>query len=221
MRKDKLSVIKTLFYCAVNYARIFLNKNYLFIYRVKNRIKYQEVVFKDYNFKHLTGVKTHFSAKDFFSACKNRRLSETDITLQSTTFQKLAVLPMLQNIVCSPSLIGEYNNSGFNLDSDYLAGKELLSVGFRKDKMDYGVPNTLLKLSIKKVTVQAHKVLAVLSKKIDEPNYNSITYQAKGIELFELELPGILKNKIAPNLLITCDDQVDIALDEAAPTKST
>jgi hypothetical protein len=63
---------------AEDYSEKLLDRHFLIIYQdraSKNAYKYKEIGFRDYNFLHLTGLKTEMSASAFFSAATSDRLS--------------------------------------------------------------------------------------------------------------------------------------------------
>ena len=81
---SKNEMIKRICESAYKYKENLLNKNILFVYinkKTKELISI-ETMFEKRNFLHLTGMKYSSSAKEFFSACLNMKLSPKDITIK-------------------------------------------------------------------------------------------------------------------------------------------
>lgn len=199
MKKDKNTILPILIGSAKNYNSNLCNNNVLFLYRHNNTIGFKEVVFNDYNFLHLTGVNTRLPAKLFYNACLEGKLSINDFELKKdgTSILKLSVLPYLSKLILTPTLIGNFNNFGFNLQTDYLIGdtKKIFLVGF-KTKYKYDFPNTLLAGDLKHYATQAHKIIAVFVKNKDNKAYFKNTYIHKDTELSKLQIPKELKDKL-------------------------
>lgn len=213
MKTDKNSIMLILKQGANDYHKFFENKNFLFLCREVDHISFKEVLFTDANYLHLTGVKTNMKAKLFYSVCLDGKLSQNDFDLKKdgNTARKLKVLPHIEKIINSSTLIGDYNNNGFALNTDYLVGdtKKILSMGFSFDvtlenkfidKIDF--PNTLLAEDIKQVTTKSNQILAVIYKFKEQLQYSTVTFLAKGIELKSLRIPKEILGKINPSLLI-------------------
>lgn len=167
---------------AAAYSEKLLNKHFLIIYQDRNSnnsYKYKEIGFRDYNFLHLTGLKTSMSASAFFSAATSDRLSVKQFTTDNKgkCIQKLNALPYLSDLLYNHCLIGDFINSGISIRADYFTGdtKAVLSLGFRNgDTVDN--PVSLYNEDIRKLTSPTNRVVAIYSKSFDAEKYETITY---------------------------------------------
>ena len=202
MRKiSKTQALNIILQWAGEYDKKLNNRQFLILYTKGNTIDSVIVGFRDFNFLHLTGVKTRLSASLFYSACISGKLSEKDFKLDNAghAVQKLSVLPYLSGLLYNKCLLGEYINSGIYVRADYFAGstKNTLSLGFESGKkFDY--PVTLYNESIKNLVEHAYKVVAVYSKMTGEADFNTVTFEDKNTAWDALDASGneIAKDKI-------------------------
>lgn len=167
---------------AAAYSEKLLNKHFLIIFQDRNSnnsYRYKEIGFRDYNFLHLTGLKTSMSASAFFSAATSDRLSVKQFTTDNKgkCIQKLNALPYLSELLYNHCLIGDFINSGISIRADYFTGdtKAVLSLGFRNgDTVDN--PVSLYNEDIRKLTAPTNRVVAIYSKPFDAEKYETITY---------------------------------------------
>ncbi len=197
MKLDKKRTISIIVESARNYDEYLNNKEFLIVYQdhsgnKKTTINYAEIGFRDMYFLHMTGVKTRLTAKRFYEACINQKLSEADIELDNLgkIQQKLAVLPFLHMLPYNNCMIGDFINSGVMIQADYFVGdtKCVLSVGFRKGN-SVDRPVTLYNGDIRKLTNPTNRVLAIFMRSYPETTYQESTYIAKDIDVSSLELP--------------------------------
>jgi hypothetical protein len=167
---------------AEDYSEKLLDRHFLIIYQdraSKNAYKYKEIGFRDYNFLHLTGLKTEMSASAFFSAATSDRLSvkQFHTDKQGRCIQKLNVLPYLSNLLYNKCLIGDFINSGISIKADYFAGdtRSIISLGFRKGTT-VDIPVSLYNEDIKKISSPTNRVVAIYTKAFDDEFYESTTY---------------------------------------------
>lgn len=73
--KDKMLVVEEIKNAALLYKQHLLGRQFLYVFDGR----YIEVLFKKENFRHLTGVDTNLSAKNFFSLALSRKLSASQI----------------------------------------------------------------------------------------------------------------------------------------------
>lgn len=176
---SKQQAIKVIINSAQNYDTTLNGKHFLILYNTVRGIEYVKIGFRDYNFLHFTGIKTNLSAKVFYSACLNKRLSEKDIDLNTKgkAQQKLEVLPYLHKLLFNNCLIGNSLNSGIYIQTDYFVGntKSFVSVGFRNNG-NVDIPVTLYNENINKLTNPTYKVIAIFSKIYNEDKFNVCTY---------------------------------------------
>lgn len=174
-------VIRKVFRCADLYEKNLNRRRLLFVYAGDNReVSSLEVRFGDGQFRHLTGVETpNMNAKEFYRACRDKRLSEADIEKRDdgTTDQKLDMLP---SALSDPGLlarsIADYIESEHsNLHTDKLVtNKNHWSMGFKKYRDQiYPLPNTFLneRSGRKQMRGKASRLLAVYYK---EPDSRSV-----------------------------------------------
>jgi hypothetical protein len=184
-RIDK--VISLLVEGAKQYKEHLNNKDFLICYSIEEDIEYKQIAFGASSFRHLAGVETCKSARDFYSACVFNEISTKDVYERSdgTTWQKLTVLSSMKNIVYNSALIGDYDHKGFCLTTDYLVGdaQGLLSLGFKKTEHEYNCPNTLLHRNIRNSVTDAYPVILVASKKSGKKKYSAITYMSNETSL--------------------------------------
>lgn len=194
---NKKQAIKIITDAAKKYDELLNKKHFLIIYQTKRNIEYVKIDFRSQYFLHLTGVETSLSAKVFYSACLNNRLSEKDIKLQTygQAQRKLFVLPYLHELLFNHCMIGASLNNGVRINANYFVGntKTVLSLGFRNVD-DIDIPVSLYCENIKKLTAPTYKVLGIFSKMYYEEKFNVCTYSS-GLE--ELQLPEYIKDMIS------------------------
>lgn len=196
MSIDKREIVKKISACAKDYQAAFENRNYLFIYKIGDSIAYKETYYSGINFLHLTGIRTTLSARNFYKNCLNNRLSPNDIELRrdGSTIQKLNVLPFMKNIICTPTLIGNFNKNGFNLETDYLVGdtRKIITLGFSQ-KQKFDIVNSLLAGDVKQFVTDAYPVIATCSKGLNQEKYCHNTYTSKHVRLSDLMIEEHIK----------------------------
>ena len=74
----KRRVCKIIIDCAADYKAVFLNYDYLIYSSDFKNMPYYIISAKEGNYKHLTGVNSILNPYDFFNACLNQTLSESD-----------------------------------------------------------------------------------------------------------------------------------------------
>ena len=198
---DVKQALQIILQSATDYNDKLNNKDFLIIYKEKNEIKTCNVRFRDFNFLHLTGVKTNLKAKQFYSACLSKKLSLRDIKIdkKGKVQQKLAVLPYLADMLYNSCMIGDFINSGISTKADYFVGntKAILSVGFRYNKVA-DIPVTLYCENVKKLVKPTCKVLAIFNKKYNNLKYEECTYLAKDCKVNNFE--SNIKQQLEENL---------------------
>lgn len=130
---------------------------------------------------------------DFYKACINGRLKETDIAFadNGTTNQKLQVLPyVFSNANLSASMIGMYNQSHPLLCTEQLAGGVKWAIGFRDvtGTGDY-IPDTLLEGDIRGNVCIPYRIIATYMKRTNERSYTRMIYKARRIDYDRLQYP--------------------------------
>ena len=202
---SKNEMIKRICESAKKYKDNLLNKNIMFIYINKktNEITTIETMFEKRNFLHLTGMKYNSSAKEFFSACINMKLSPKNITIRDKVFTqlKLEILENAMSISKSAKRIGDYNNSKVNIAIEKIIGTTHYSLGFsnldsKNKKLKYYYPKTLLQDNLKNNIINDNRIIAILSKNKNQNLYDEITYLSKETTLLRLKENEEINNLI-------------------------
>lgn len=199
MKYDKKKAINIIVVAAKSYQKYLQDKNFLIVYQNAKNVENVQVEFRDYNFFHLTGIKSKLSAQRFYEKCLNGKLAieEIEIDQKGKAQQKLEVLPFLHELLYNNCMIGNFINSGICIQADYFMGntKATLSVGFRfGKKADF--PVTLYKEDVRKLSNPTNKVLAIFRKEHDQQNYTECTYLSKGQEIHKLPISDDVKGLI-------------------------
>lgn len=194
---DENMALKIILQAAQEYDVRLKNKQFLVVYRGKKGAETHCVGFRAINFLHLTGVETDMSARQFYAACINKRLSKRDIRVdgKGKVQQKLQVLPYLSALLYHNCMIGDFINSGIFIKADYFIGdtKAVLSVGFRDGRKE-DIPVTLYNESVKKLSDPTCKVLAIFRKEYDNPKFDICTYLTSGYEIGRF--PKVIRERI-------------------------
>ena len=188
-----------------NYDKKLKNKIFLIVYQEDINIRTVQVGFRDFNYLHMTGVKSDLSAPRFYEKCINKKLKTTEFELdvKGNARRKLMVLPYLPDLLYNSCMVGDFINSGICIKADYFVGntKAVLSVGFRTGKsVDF--PVTLYNEDIRKLTQPTCKVLAIFRKEYNEKYYMKCTYLSKGQDMNKLLLLEEVKE------LVRIDDDI-------------
>lgn len=181
------------------YEEQFCNKNLLIVFGSPSQPRFVSTKGEPKNFYHLTGVEMNkqnilrgISDKStspnivFYEKALNKMLAPDDFKFKSsTTEQKLEVLVQTLKIASNASMLGDYNNCRINLKTEKIAGGQASFLGLIEED-GYYVPNTVISDDIRKNSNFTERVLAVLSKKINEKEYNKIEKVAKKIDINKL-----------------------------------
>ncbi len=198
---------------AKRYDADLANNRFIIVYRdrVDNKLKHIEVDFLPKNFQHLTGVllkdkKTNkamqHTSEYFYKRCIEGRLSGNDILFSdhTTIDLKLQALPLISQMVRITRMVGEYDDSKENLDSDYIIGGTNACIGVSKypDGSVY-FPRTCLFEDIRKISIYTSQVLLIYRKElpIDDKIDADLKYVAKGIDVNKIVLPKEIRSVIS------------------------
>lgn len=216
-KKRALSIVSN---AAAIYDNYLCNHNLLLILGNPSTPSFIETKAEDKNFLHLTGFVLNKSSllKDvndkksnlasiFYEKLLNKRINMSDFEFKDrNTEQKLNILINTLNVSSSVKMVGDYSGYRINLKTDKVAGNVNSFLGFIKTGKYY-TPNTAMADDIRKNTGYTQKVLAILSKKIDEPEYNRILSVGKKIKIVPL------LEKVSSSV------KIDKSLLESTPTK--
>jgi len=85
----KEEALKIILESAKSYEEKLRGKHFIIFYQENNIVKYVEVGFRDLNFLHLTGVKSHLSAQLFYSSCIDKNfLKRTSNLINKERYNK-------------------------------------------------------------------------------------------------------------------------------------
>ncbi len=179
MALSKSKIINTLFASVSNYENHLNNKNFMFIYQInQNQFEFLEVGFEASHFKHLTGVNSDFTAKHFYKLCLKKKLSPHAVAEKEngTTALKLKILPQLPALTQMSVMVGEFGNYRIHLEADHVLGTtNQMSLALKTNK-NYSIPISLLQTDIRQQTKKAYPVIAIYSKKISDPLYDTVSF---------------------------------------------
>lgn len=181
---NKKEAIKIILCAAQIYDKYFNDKNLLLVYGSEINPSCIQIKALGSNFLHLTGLKTNrnVSAEKFYQKAINKKLAASDFTFKdNTTVEKLNVLQQVLNISQNARMLGNYNDYGFNLQTEKIAGGVKCCLGFVRTGKYY-VPNTVLKGDIRDRVVSPQRILCIMSKRTDEIFYNQVLYTAKNVD---------------------------------------
>lgn len=196
MKYNEKTALRVIVEAAQNYDKFLKNKNFLVVFQKGKEMKSVEIGFHDYHFLHLTGIRTNLKAKQFYSACLNRKISPRDIALDAkgNAQRKLAVLPYLHELLYQNCMIGDFIQSGIQIKADYFVGntRAVLSVGFRygSGTKAVDIPVTLYKEDVRRQVRPVCKVVAIFVKGRQEEQYAEHTYWSKGQDYDTLHFSG-------------------------------
>lgn len=194
--------LATISRCAVLYEKNLVNMNLLFILNEgnSNRLETLETRFLAHNYLHLTGIETTIkSPNEFYELCLDRRVPLEAIAFKKdgTTKLKLQVLDQLMNIERTARMLGDFRSNRLKLCADKVAGSQHACMCFVNEN-GYFVPNSSLNEDVRDMVAKAHRVMAVFKKEIHSPQYTTITYLAKGVQVPAVltALPPSITSKI-------------------------
>lgn len=207
MKMKKEEARRIVLNCAKLYQQRLLNKKFLIIYRDRksNQICSIEVVFRERNYQHLTGLELigkdghvlYNQSLNFYRKCIENKLGleEFEFRRDGTAYLKLAALPVLTDITKITKIIGDYNRSRPYLLVDKVIGGVHFCLGLSRDDRIY-VPSSALLENIKKLTDAPSQVLAIFEKDIQENLYSTVKHVAKGLNLNHITFPVEIKSMI-------------------------
>ncbi len=212
MNYSKDDAVRIVVSCAENYKKELENRNLLFVCMDKHKhVSSIEFSFWDYNYLHLTGLKTtkhlmgdskeqteittvadKIPAVRFYEKCLDHRLMTSDFEFSDsgTTPMKLDVLPLVICKNLSANMIGNFNSPHPKLYTEKVAGGAKAYMGFIKDAVSHMyVPNTVVKEDLRKNVSDYVRIIATYRKGIGEQEYSEIVYAAKKIEWEKVKFP--------------------------------
>lgn len=194
----KLQAISIISKAAKIYDKQLNGKNLLIIFGAPNKTFEIETMAAASNFLHLTGVTLNKNECDsntvFFENARDNKLKESAFNFKDKyAEQKLKVLVQTLKVASNAKMIGDYNGFHVKLQTDKLAGSIKSCIGFYRVGKYY-IPNTVLAADIRNETSGRHKILAILSKNIENDKYDTVEMVDKKIDLYKL-LENIIKKR--------------------------
>ena len=204
-----------------------LNKNYCFIYSkstnkqlasLKNKIKLNnlvifEIKFEESFYPHALGIKPYgMNIKELINKIKNNTLKIKDYELSSTRGLKREALKKLPNTLKGNLVIGDYNNSKDDFDTNKLLGSTKntrdASVGLiviptnMDSKIQKYIPNSLQNEITQNYLIKntERKILFTLEKEQNQEKYNTILFKAKDIPIHNLYYNETIKQYLSIEL---------------------
>jgi len=179
-------ILKVILECAKLYQTYLVDKDVLFIYKIKvtNRYEHLEASFKPHNFFHLTGIENpnNISALSFYDRCISNTLKEADIQKDRYTDLKLSVLPELMQIHRNANMLGPSSGStNCKVYTEKFAGNTRGCLGFKAetDNPNCIIPSTALREDVRTITNPTNQIMAIYYKHYESKLYKNISYTAK------------------------------------------
>ena len=191
---DKREAIKIVTDCAKQYDAELSGRSLLIFYQeTSTKLNSLELVFRDKQFMHLTGLKpiSGLSAGRFYQKCLNNKLqtNEFDFSPDGTSEIKLRTLPYILCKNLHANAVGNFNGSTIKLVTDKLIGNQRAFMGFINVYKDYYIPNTLIRGDIRDYSTKTKRIIAIFRKFQNDPIYHEITYAAKKVDWNRIVFP--------------------------------
>lgn len=187
----KRDMVKIIHCAAKTYDTELCHKNLLIIFGAPNKPNYVHTIANENNFQHLTGtisnLKGDNASKLFYVKALDGNLSPNDFEINpdGTTQLKMEILNQTLYLSKNAKTILDLNNGRLKLKTDKIAGGTGSCMVFVEDDGFY-VPNAVLNGDMRSVATNPQRILAILSKKVNETQYEKTTYIAKKIEIKRL-----------------------------------
>lgn len=191
----------------IEYARLykdyFVDYDYLICSESFQKADYYIVQAHETNFKHLTGLSSPLSAKEFFDKCYAGTLDESDFSVtkkgipdknaKGTVRRKMKALPGMVGIFNAEAVVEEdYRHN--SIRCSFVAEHQKTTIGFTQ--MNPAVPLTLL-FGEKPDELRAGPMSLVLRKKAGETRFSEIVVGNREAMIERLEsLEPLLDDKL-------------------------
>ena len=201
MEKDK--ILELLYISWESYQTKLIPNSYLYLYEKNGILKSKFVAARDYNFLHLSGIKTNLSAEMFARKLRKKSLKPKEFYLENkrNIKSKLYKLPSLHEVMEQPLKIGKKSNTLKNVD--YIVGRNQMILGFSCANNGKGFDNPSTLMSGIWETIAAGKfydILAVLkTPKQGQKLFDKVTYISDKFDYSKLPISII--NKCDPKVL--------------------
>lgn len=208
MRKelDKKIIVEEIIAASESYKNQLVGKKFLYVF--DNR--YIEVIYKATNFRHLTGVATKLSAKEFYKLAVQRKLRAQQIYFSDAhpfrlCKKKVKHIGEIATLAGTESFLLEeittqtqtYKFGTTELSFTLCFNKEYDVTG--QEKSECYVVESLRDEDCFEKSKNVYTVTHIFSKDNDAKKYNNILYIEKESPLEEL--PENIKGKLSANIL--------------------
>lgn len=200
---EKNDILLEILESAKIYNRELLGKDILVIAKQGSKLGLYTMEFRDYHYKHFTGVDSELSASIFLSKALTNRLHVDEFIVKDPflTEKKLRVLKNAMKFPYSAKMIGDFKYSGIKIEADMGAGNLQYVMAFRKNHYNAFYPVSVLQEDIRKAAQPLSPIVAILRKNKKDILYDEITYVSKNINISNLHFSKELKDMISLDAL--------------------
>lgn len=213
-KNDKEHIVKEICKAAKLYKANLVGKRFLYVFDGR----YIEVLYKNVNFKHLTGVECNMSAADFYKNALKNRLQSPQIYFSashpySLCKRKIKHLCEISVLASSENFMLEeiatetrtYKFGTTDLNFSLCMNKEYDSYG--NEKGDCYIVESLRDEDCFSRSKSAYTVTHILSKDNDSASYTDLLFMDKSVTLDDLPAPAreMLHGQLLASLAETND----------------
>ncbi|WP_294717290.1 PBECR4 domain-containing protein [uncultured Gemmiger sp.] len=213
-KNDKEHIVKEICKAAKLYKANLVGKRFLYVFDGR----YIEVLYKNVNFKHLTGVECNMSAADFYKNALKNRLQSPQIYFSashpySLCKRKIKHLCEISVLASSENFMLEeiatetrtYKFGTTDLNFSLCMNKEYDSYG--NEKGDCYIVESLRDEDCFSRGKSAYTVTHILSKDNDSASYTDLLFMDKSVTLDDLPAPAreMLDGQLLASLAETND----------------
>lgn len=209
-KQDRLMVVQQIHTAADLYRKNLVGKKFLYVFDGR----YIEVIYKAENFRHLTGVDTNLSAKDFYSKAARRMLTVKQINFTSQhpydlCVRKLQHLSHVSTIITTKSFILEEITT---VTCTYKFGTTDLKFSLCMNKDTNGdcyVAQSLRDEDCSAKSKTVYGVAYIFSKSNDSKKYSKLLFCDSGMPANSLpdEVFSMLVEPLQQRLLTLADNE--------------
>lgn len=207
-REDRKKIVAEIDAAAQSYKSLLVGKKFLYVFDGR----YIEVLFQTRNFRHLTGVATNLSAKQFYKYAVNKQLAASQIWFDqdhpyALCVRKMKHLGNIASMSSSENLMLEeistdtqtYKFGTTDLNFTLCMGKETDANG--KEVGDCYIVESLRDEDCFSKCKDAFVVTHILSKPNDKKKYSDVLFMDASVTLNDL--PDVVTAMLSDDLLET------------------
>ena len=212
-KSDKEHIVKEICEAAKLYKANLVGKRFLYVFDGK----YIEVLYKNVNFKHLTGVECNMSAADFYRNALKNRLQAPQIHFSSSHpyslckrkikhLCEISILASTENFMLEEIVTNTrtYKFGTTDLNFSLCMNKEYDSYG--NEIGDCYIVESLRDEDCFSRSKSAYTVTHILSKNNDAANYTDLLFMDKSVTLNDLPASAL---KMLDGQLLTSHAETD------------